>query len=469
MKAIDSAGQWWLPGAPDEIVVGLLKYSDEEGFRLSIPFGHLGGMGEMARCLKDLSPIPLAHGLLRDGKYVTLAGVMLTGMTMNMPGAASEVYRSSLGFIGDSVLEGLPLVDRASITYSHLRDWVVDHPIQVTHRLREVPGKGADYSYESPGPVRIAEGDGWQLSLAHTAALPFPSASGFTLTHDCCLTLALNQPHTYHALAVSYLTPLSDFLSFCLDRSVGAAALDIGLAGERARRFDVGVRQIADLETGEIVTPPFMLIGRPQFGARLGCALDTWLRFGGDERRATSILASLLGDRRLPLDLKFLASAQALEALTRIEARESELDDDEFNRRRRIVHESISDAKVQKWADRKLEYSNARAANELLSDLLNHIGDYAARLVEDQDRFIGDIRENRNFYTHRDDRRAQRVLEGEELYTLTEGVLLLLKAAVLRRLDFTPEETAQIMGACQGTVQARARVAEQYSAAGEGA
>jgi hypothetical protein len=468
MKDLDSAGQWWLPRAPEEVVVGLLKYSDAEGFRLSIPFGHLGGMGEMARRLKELRPIPLVHGLLRDGRYVTLTDVIMTGMIMNMPGAASEVYYSSLGFIGDSVLEELPLVDRASVTYSHLRDWVVDHPIQSRHQLGgSARGRSADYHYENPEPVRIAGGGAWQLSLAHTASVPFPSVSGFILTHDCHLRLVLSQPLTYDALAILYLVPLWQFLSFCLDRNIGAASLDVEPVGDQARRFDVGVHQTVDKEHSEAVTPPFMLLDRPQLGERLNCALDTWLRFEGDERRATSILVSLSGGQSLPLDLKFLAAAQALEALTRVGARECELDDDEFNRRCRIVRESIADAKVRKWADRKLEHSNTRAASELLCDLLTYIGGYADSLAKDQSRFVDDIRDNRNFYTHRDDRRADRVLDGEELYNLTEGILLLLKATVLRRLGFSPEETAATMNACQGTLQARARVAEQYDTAGK--
>lgn len=42
VDAFESAGEWWLPEAPEEKVIGLLTYAEADGFRLRIPFGCLG-------------------------------------------------------------------------------------------------------------------------------------------------------------------------------------------------------------------------------------------------------------------------------------------------------------------------------------------------------------------------------------------------------------------------------------------
>lgn len=102
MESFELAGLWWLPEVPGERVVGLVKYSAADGFRLQIPFGCLGEIHHLADRVNQSGRVPLAHGILRNGKTVTLVDCLMTNMTMSMPGSASEEYRALRGFIGDS-------------------------------------------------------------------------------------------------------------------------------------------------------------------------------------------------------------------------------------------------------------------------------------------------------------------------------------------------------------------------------
>jgi hypothetical protein len=205
-----------------------------------------------------------------------------------------------------------------------------------------------------------------------------------------------------------------------------------------------------------------MLLSMPAIGQRINAVLDQWLSFSGDERRAVSLLVGLIREHTVSVDLRFLAAAQALEALSRVEGNQNELDEDEFRRRLRIVRDSVPEARVRDWADRKLKYANDRSAGELFKDLAARVGDYVDILAPAKQAFFDDIRNNRNFYTHRDSSRVERVLEGEKLYVLTQGVIALLEAAVLRRLGFSQQDTRSVMEACQGALQWRLRVAKQY-------
>jgi hypothetical protein len=209
-----------------------------------------------------------------------------------------------------------------------------------------------------------------------------------------------------------------------------------------------------------------MLLSMQQLPQRIEEILDRWLQFKGDEYRAISLLVGINKDIKnnyaIPIDLRFLAAAQALEAISRVDAKEKELEEDEFNRRLSVIMESVDDKKVREWAGRKLKYANSRHASDLMTDLIKYIGEYARTLAPDLQRFLNDIRNNRNFYTHRDDRRVKQVLEGNELHVLTQGIVCLLKAAVLRRLGFSQEETHNLMNDCQGCLTWRFRVAEQY-------
>lgn len=466
MEAFESAGLWWLPGTPDEQVVGLLAFSPSEGFTLSIPFGHLGGFRRMMARVNHSENTPLIHGVLRNGKQVTLVNALLTNMTMNMPGAGSEEYYAGLGLVSGDETGPNPKLDRARLAFTYLRDCAVDHPCESEHRLEEDRlGREVDYHYETPDPEQIAAGDGWTVTLIHTASVPFASLEGFSLSHDVEIELRFDGEIDLATLSSEFVAPLWQFLVFCVDRGVDTTKLRIRTPGGD-EWIDVGRHQSVSGRSEKVLMPPFMLLSRPQLGDRLDSALRIWLTLSEDERRAAGLLTGLVSERGIPSDLRFLVAVQALETLARVEATEDELKPEEFERRRQAVIDSVDESKVRNWVKRKLKHANQRSTPDLLKDLIADTGKYAASIAPDGKSLLDDIRDNRNFYTHRDSRRAKQVLEGEELYVLTQAVLLLLKAAMLRRIGFDGAETLAIMEDCQGALQWRNQTATQYAVTG---
>jgi hypothetical protein len=463
MEAFDTSGQWWLADDPKNKVVGLISYSASDGFRLEIPYGTLGDMTNFAERVNDPARASLIHGQMRNGKAITLIDAAMTGAKVSVPGTMREEYRAFKGFVGAVYSVANPLIDRVRIDYSHLRDWVVRHPGSSRHSTAGDQIRATvDYHYETPKDLEIANGDRWRLVLSHVAEHSYPSILGFNLSHDCLLTLELSKPTDFDTVETRFLGPIWQFLSFCLDRRIDTTSLSIKLAGEE-EWLDVGRSQLITSDKDNIIMQPFMLLSMPRLGDRLSDVVCRWLGFDGDEHRAVSLLVGLLSERTIPSDLRFLAAVQAVEAISRVGESLHELDDDEFQRRRNAVSEAISDRKVREWAERKLQYANDRAFRELLRDLVSDIGEYVDSLAPDLDRFLSDVLDNRNFYTHRDDTRARRpLLKGGELYVLTQGLIILLKAAVLRKLDFSQEETKSLLTDCQGVIQWRRRVAEQY-------
>lgn len=318
----------------------------------------------------------------------------------------------------------------------------------------------------TPEDTQLTAGDGWRIMLGHIANVTYPSVQGFHLKHDCILTLELDEPLTLDEVENRFLTPLWLFLSFCLNRSTHTQELKVRPSGQDCW-LEVGRVEGMTSHSEDNVMEPFMLLSMRQLAGRTAEIVACWLEFKGDERRAISLLVGIISDRSIPPDLRFLAAAQALEAMSRVDAQEKEFDDDELSRRLSVIANSVEDKKVCKWAKRRLKHANSRDAGNLLEDLVSNIGDYANTLAPDRKQFFHDIRDSRNFYTHRDDRRAKRVLEGGELYVLTQGLVCLLKASVLRRLGFSQDETRDLMDNCQGCIQWRSRVAKQYCQAEE--
>jgi ApeA N-terminal domain 1 len=463
LDTFELAGQWWLPESPNERKTGLLKYSDEDGFTLKIPFGNLGNLPRSIKVGDQPKSVPILLGILINGKTVTLVDVLMTNMNLNFPGGGSEEYKCLFGFIGSIESESNPQIDKLQVKLSHLRDWIGWHPSEATLVEDNQTFVSIDYHFEPPLEAELAAGDGWTIKLSHKADMTLPSIKGFSLTHDCILALELDQPLQFDKVEELFLTPIWQFLSFCIDRSTHIQELKVLPFGQ-TNWLEVGRSQGKSAISEDFLMEPYMLLSMQQLSERTAEILCRWLEFEGDERRAISLLVGINNDRgSFYSDLRFLAAAQALEAMSRVDANEYELNDEEFKRRFSAVLNSLEDCKVRKWAKRKLEYANSRSTSELLQDLVSNIGEYVSTLAPDRQQFFSDIRDNRNFYTHRDDRRAKRILEGSELYLLTQGLICVLKASVLRRLGFSQEETHNLMKDCEGCLEWQFRVAKQYS------
>jgi len=462
VESFESSGVWWLPDSSNEKVVGLLRYSTTEGFSLTVPYGNLGGMKHWAARINQSENTPVALGVLQNGKHVTLLNLVMTNMTLIMPGAGSEKYHSSCGFVGATHVDSNLQTDKVRLAFTHLRDWVVNHPSALKRAVEsEGNAQSFDYHYENPEPEELAKGDGWTLFLVHTFSIPYASLTGFNLIHDCELEIQFDRPMSFERMSTEFVGPLWKFLIFCLDRDINNTSLRIQHTAS-GEWMDVGRHQFALRTPDEVVSEPFMLLSRPQLGERVGQVLSSWLTLSDDERVAVALLTELISNRSMLRDLRFLVAAQALETLARVDAREFELKSGEFERRVSIATDSISDSKVRNWVARKLKYANERAGSELLNDLTSNIGGYVDKIAPDRKSLMKDIRANRNFYTHRDSRRVKRSLVGKRLYVLTQAVILLLKAATLRRLGFTEDETSSIMGECQSAIHWRSRTAKQY-------
>lgn len=460
MEAFEDSGVWWQSDQESTKIVGILRFDPSDGFRLEIPFGSIAGPEGFVAHANDPVRTRLIHGRLRNGKLVTLPSAAVTNWSVSLPGGMREEHRAMRGYIGTSTCDENPVIDRLRVRYSHLRDWVVEHPITIGH-----PSSGVvTYRYQQIEQADLVCDDGWRLELTHTATLGAPTVAGFTVDHDCLLVLQLDEACDFDAVDERFLDPLRQFFSFCLDTGVVESLLEIHLA-DSDEWLEVGRAMIVEEEREGVLHPPFMLLSKPQLGDRLAQVLRRWVAIDGDLRRAISLTVGLTSSRNIPTDLRFLAAAQALEAMSRVEADGRELPTEEHQRRCAIVHESIQDEVVRDWACQRLTY-NRRSANDLLEDLLDRIGPFVEQLIPDRDRFLQDHRTNRNFYTHRDDP-GRPLLNPGELYVHSEGVLLLLKAATLLMLGYSEDEIAQVMRGCQSCLQWTEQVAAMYAVESE--
>jgi len=85
-------GEWWLPGAPNEIASGRLIYQPYEPLRLeAVSAGRLLGTSDS---------IPWLHGLMVDGRFVTLRNLVIVDWSLSMPGGVLAQAHVGEAFVG---------------------------------------------------------------------------------------------------------------------------------------------------------------------------------------------------------------------------------------------------------------------------------------------------------------------------------------------------------------------------------
>lgn len=460
MDEFEIGGIWTLPG-DDAGIAGTLRFDPVEGFQLAIPIRGLGAMGLSLGRSADDARVPVLRGVTQSGKHILLLDAILASSSVSFPGGVREEYRALRGFSASAPCDPEPTVARATLTLDYLRDWVVTHPASVSWSSDSA---NVMYNYQRPADEVLTAGPDWSISLSHVSTQGAPSVDGFNLRHECKLTFDFDPPRAWHSVLEDFVEPFQKFLSFCVDRSAALTSLTLRptLDADPIDAYVTSGR--ASTRTGPLHSA-FMLLSKPDAGEDLPKVLNGWLTMDEGAREATSLMVALGGREGVPSDLRFLAAAQALEALARADAVEDELSSKEFRRRRAAVADAVEDPGIRAWVMEKLRFANRKSASRLLREYLDELGGFPRQLAPNLGLFLTDHRDNRNFYTHRDQRNGKKLLSPGGLYIHTQGVLLLLKAGTLSLLGFPADRLAGIVGGASNASQWLARVSAMYPSA----
>ena len=118
-------------------------------------------------------------------------------------------------------------------------------------------------------------------------------------------------------------------------------------------------------------------------GDKVDSVLGKWLDASEELTAACNVLVPLSTRKSdTYMDLQFLAASQTLESLS-VEGRSVKaFSDEEFDRMKEIVRNSIQDNRVRQWACNRLfgHNSNKLGQRKLLGDLYDFIGSFAAQV-----------------------------------------------------------------------------------------
>ena len=120
----EASGFWHLPSDPSRKVAGTLRYSAEDGLRLSLT----GSFGEGTVSERKAGKYPVIHGIVDDspcGRAFTLVSCFRSALSVRMPGFATEEIRANEAYGGEHFLSEDDLsFDAVSLRPPILDDWI---------------------------------------------------------------------------------------------------------------------------------------------------------------------------------------------------------------------------------------------------------------------------------------------------------------------------------------------------------
>ncbi|MCI8467942.1 MAG: hypothetical protein HFJ75_00290 [Eggerthellaceae bacterium] len=429
---------------PNE-TLGILTFEGDQPLELEIPAGVLldwpkipieGGGYVQSHTAEGLQ-VDQVYGFSQRGDYYLLRDVSTPGPGMSCPGMERQTLRGMSLFVSREALIPNPVVRSMKIRVPGLREWLGTIPFKISVRYNENRSSNISFSYdaEDADPITLFESDNIKIDinlLSIRKGGPIPTLS-FYFETDCEMTISFKgDGFEFNYAMETWAHRIVGFLAFCMGFKYPIKALSIEtIDGIKADYYAPFVGAPGVPTSLQLQSMPFTY---SRISEKIGSMIQSWLEFDDYLRNSAALLTSLMTKWSMPLDMLFLASAQAFEAASRSRVDECEISDEKLEDRLRAIKESELSSRIKHWACYKLKHAKWKPASRLAEDLVGRLGDFAIYVTPDTERFLNDHRVHRNAYTHRRSLIKGESLSNKELYCHMEAVQLLTYGAIAMNL-----------------------------------
>lgn len=443
MQELEEIGIWWIPSNPEIQVSGLLKFSSSTGIRLEL-------IGSLQEHSKVNCPIILG---VTQGKLITLYGSKVSDSRSSAPGFESEKYTVKTAFIGAhfSAPDEIKF-NRVAVEYSYLADWADLPVIKRQEELEEdnYNVRGFNFSYIRPEPIRGNTNQGI-LSLVytwHNSGQPFQ----IDFSQSAMFEIKSQEHFSFDEWMTKIIFPLQNFITLATNRPNSVTrVLAFSHYGIRATddnphftKQDISIEVIyrsvyTEARQDNRLLSDDLLFQFKDIKETFGDTMTRWLAIAAELDSVCNLFFSTRYSQRMYQENHFLNIVQAAESYHRRRRFNRVLPKEEHEKRiSRIIDNALEEDK--EWLKQKLSFSNEPSLKERLIDLRQETSEIISLLITDENSFIKQVRDTRNYLTHYDKSLWKKTVKGEDLYWLTYTLEVLLQTCFLKELGFSPEQ-----------------------------
>ncbi len=399
-------GLWWLPDTPDEKMSGNLLFDPDEEATLK-----LIGSFKNIQNFDTLLEYEVIFGISANGKYITLYNCMEIGYSLSFPGLLVSQYYVDTVIVGGHFLKPADIeFKNVSVMYQYLDEWVNISAFEIQF-FKEPPGVKIICTL----PRRISARINDKLTISFDFEVKGPKISvvqnEIYMKQRTIMNFECSEGLPYQEFFET-LKSIQNVLSFAVKRYVYPLRI---VGSTKASTADSNGTENSNIELfykirniqrdDKPILPNEMLFTFKDVSGRLEEFLGNWFKKRELLDEAFAPYFGILYNPNMYQNQKFLALTQTIEA----------------------YHQRVRDKnELPLW--RRLE------------DILNTHKAALTGLIEDEAKFINDVKNTRNYFTHYDEKLREKAASGADLFYLTEKLKILVETCLLSELGFSNEE-----------------------------
>lgn len=299
--------------------------------------------------------------------------------------------------------------------------------------------RGADHN------VVLFNDERFRIELIHSFNRSDLSVAGVDVTHDCQLSIEFKKPYSLQEVE-RIAFDLEGFFSFCCCFYAGLQRIQVTF--EEAPRYADLYLPLVEGKRPSDRQLAFLPLTYRWFDGSIETSLTAWMNADDALKACFSLLTSLLfRSWKLPVDLRFIAASQLLEAVSKYGTELKATPVDEYETYRDALKnaiKSIRNKEIRRWAMGRLP-GNQKGQKRLLIELLDR--NPAARdwLFPSAEVFVSKHIAARNYYTHRNGNSDQDVLTQADLHWHTECILLFCYVVIAGLIGLEASSVTQVL------------------------
>ena len=445
-KPIETRGEFWLPGNPDQRLPGILSISEPGEVTLEIE-------GDMKFAFDRRNPdgmigkLSRIVGLVEPGGHVTLENCPYS-ITSNSERGATSLCRPTLAFIGTSYGKDEKVnLTEFRFSVEGLDEWLM---LSSVHERTDVQREHSQTTFQRRGPsirlssdATIAE---FLVKLTYSRPQGTP-VMGARITKKAYISLKSDKPRELrHFRDLAY--KLCNFLSLALDQPVSMQSISVSNMHECSNRESIQplsislFGQFAPRNERRPVTDELkILLPFQRISNILEQLVINWLEAYEANEPAFDLYFLTRSSEALTLEVKLILLLQGIETLHRREGQgEPQMPEDEFaNIRSSLLQVCPKDRR--KWLKGVLEYANEIKYRKRVEDMIRPF-QHCLGIKNSKERkyFVHKVVKTRNYFTHYDKRNEDLARGMRDLILLSYRLEALFQLHLLRLIGLSTEQ-----------------------------
>ncbi len=424
-ETIETHGHFWLPSRPENKVVGFLRISETGESTLEL-------FGSLQKDDDESHKLHIILGAVDKGGAVTLKGCLISeeNRTWNFEigGLTKTTILPDIVFVGAHFGKDIKFT-HLEFSIEGLNEWFYQSgsPISKTY---DEEATNFFFSYKHPEPIELRIDDNLHLAFFSWANSSH-GKNRASISMESSIYLKTRKERTFNDL-LRVASSVKEFLCLAFDNPVPFTTM-AGYLGVSENQARVQIYATFDLYSLEkrLVHNDNPLFKFKDVDENIELLLQKWISNCEEFEPTFKLYYSVMTNRYLYLEERFLFLAQGLESLHRRSSNETHIPKDEFDDLVTGILEHVPEAH-RDWINGRLKYANELPLRKRIKDMTDPFSTYLWRNRKERTAFIDKVVNSRNYYTHYDLDSESKAATEKELARICYNLEDLLKLHLLK-------------------------------------